>query len=330
MSARGGASWVSSFYGLRRQCSAAIGHLLNVGASSHECESPPGPPSSHQVVRDGDLAAPLALVARHLRPEGDDRRVLGEPEVRRPYGKALPPGRSPADLRLRDDVPVVSPIGLRVGSQGDEQVRRHPFRGRNSRCPGEVPLAGHDGCFGVAQVSADVAARGQVVEAGHVLRIVPGGSGSTKPSRRFLAAASECRVVMSDLSGHAALDRVYSRRVAFRLGWGCPVRACSQTPVWAPLTLRVVPVILAHGSPLGNGVLEEPEGLRACAVSRPGLGNHSGSSLSWASRFHSPRVRWEEFRVVLEFPVSPLDLGQVGGQVVGEPEVNQGERRIVW
>ena len=59
-------------------------------------------------------------------------------------------------------------------------------------------------------------------------------------------------------------------------------------------------------------------------------GDHSGSSLFWACCFHSRRVRWEEFRVVLEFPVSPLDLEQVGGQVIGEPEVNQGERRIVW
>ena len=34
------------------------------------------------------------------------------------------------------------------------------------------------------------------------------GSGSTELPRHFLAAVSECRVVMSDLSGQAALDRV--------------------------------------------------------------------------------------------------------------------------
>ena len=31
----------------------------------------------------------LGFVARHLRPEGDDRRVLGEPQVHRPEGQAL-------------------------------------------------------------------------------------------------------------------------------------------------------------------------------------------------------------------------------------------------
>ena len=43
----------------------------------------------HQVVGDGDLAAPFRLVPRHLRPEGDDRRVLVEPEVRWPEGEAI-------------------------------------------------------------------------------------------------------------------------------------------------------------------------------------------------------------------------------------------------
>ena len=71
-----------------------------------------------------------------------------------------------------DDVPVVAPVGLRVGLEGYEQVRGHPFGGGGSHFPDDVPLSGDDGGVGVAQVLdevVDAAAQGEVVEAGHVL-----------------------------------------------------------------------------------------------------------------------------------------------------------------
>ena len=72
-------------------------------------------------------------------------------------------------------VPWNSPVSSnRVGVKGDEQVWCHPFRRRSSWSPGEVPLAGHQGGFGAAQVLGQVvgaAADGEVVEAGHALRL---------------------------------------------------------------------------------------------------------------------------------------------------------------
>ena len=43
----------------------------------------------HQVGGHRHLAPPLGLVARDVRPQAEDGRVLGEPEVRGPEGQAL-------------------------------------------------------------------------------------------------------------------------------------------------------------------------------------------------------------------------------------------------
>ena len=47
-----------------------------------------------QVGWDRDLVAPLGFVPRYLRPEGDDRWVLAQPDVLGLEGQALPT-RSP-------------------------------------------------------------------------------------------------------------------------------------------------------------------------------------------------------------------------------------------
>ena len=85
-------------------------------------------------------------------------------------------------------------------------------------------------------------------------------------------AAWECRVVMSDLSGQAALDRVYLLRVFGFPAWlGMPNAGLLSGPGVGPRTLRVVPGILAHRPLPGKGGPEDPEGLGAqCRfVSRP-------------------------------------------------------------
>ena len=51
-----------------------------------------------------------------------------------------------------DDVTVVVPVRLWVGVEGNEEARGHPFRRGSAGLPGEVPLAGHQGGFGVAKV----------------------------------------------------------------------------------------------------------------------------------------------------------------------------------
>ena len=99
----------------------------------------------------------------------------------------------------------------------------------------------------------DAAAQGQVVEAGHVVWIAVRGVREDETPRRFLSAASGCRVVMSDLCGRAALVRVYLLRFSGFPTWlGTPGIGWLAVPVVVSPLSKVVPGILAHQSKLGK------------------------------------------------------------------------------
>ena len=72
-----------------------------------------------------------------------------------------------------------------------------------------------------------------------------GGSGSTKRGSLSGLVAWECRVVMSDLSGQAALDRVYLLRVSGFPAWlGMPGTGLLPGPGVETQPLKVVSGIL--------------------------------------------------------------------------------------